>query len=135
MHAELSWLMCCSSWRKKRRWCLPPLYGMMLGCPYARSQVLQQQKEKVESVLPGKQQQALHSRVKVETMRDSLWEAEEAAIQAKAKLDEIDAAVRALGVFLFRAVLIHTACRYSSSKTCCRFQAFIDSMLKRAKST
>ena len=72
---------------------------MAPGCPYARSQVLLQQKEKVESVLPGKQQQALQSRVKVETMRDSLWEAEEAAIQAKAKLDEIDAAVRAVGIF------------------------------------
>ncbi len=108
---------------------------MAPGFPYARSQVLQQQKEKVESVLPSKQQQAQQSRVKVETMRDSLWEAEEAAIQAKAKLDEIDAAVRAVGNLLFRAALIDSACRYSSSKTCCRYQAFIDSMLRRAKST
>ena len=58
-------------------------------------QVLKQQKEGIQALLPAKQQQALQSRVNVETMRDSLWEAEEAAIQAKAKLDEIEAAVRA----------------------------------------
>ena len=56
--------------------------------------MLLQQKEGVEGILPVKQQQAQQSRIKVETMRDSLWEAEEAAIQAKSKLDEIDAAVR-----------------------------------------
>ncbi len=48
----------------------------------------------MEGILPVKQQQAQQSRIKVETMRDSLWEAEEAAIQAKSKLDEIEAAVR-----------------------------------------
>jgi hypothetical protein len=58
-------------------------------------QVLKQQAEGVRGLLPSKQQQAQRSRVKVETMRDSLWEAEEAAIQAKAKLDEIEAAVGA----------------------------------------
>ena len=58
-------------------------------------QVLKQQKEAVQALLPAKQQLAHQSRVNVETMRDSLWEAEEAAIQAKAKLDEIEAAVRA----------------------------------------
>ena len=57
-------------------------------------QVLLQQKEGVEGILPVKQQQAQQSRIKVETMRDSLWEAEDAAIQAKSKLDEIEAAVR-----------------------------------------
>ena len=56
--------------------------------------MLLQQKEGVQGILPAKQQHAQHSRIKVETMRDSLWEAEEAAIQAKAKLDEIEAAMR-----------------------------------------
>ncbi len=60
-----------------------------------RFQVLKQQADGVRGLLPSKQQQAQQSRIKVETMRDSLWEAEEAAIQAKAKLDEIEAAVRA----------------------------------------
>jgi hypothetical protein len=58
----------------------------------------------VRGLLPGKQQQAQQSRIKVETMRDSLWEAEEAAIQAKAKLDEVEAAVR-IFVALFANLL------------------------------
>ncbi len=76
-----------------------PPHLMKFGCSDALLQVLLQQKEKVESILPSKQLQAQQSRVKVETMRDSLWEAEEAAIQAKAKLDEINASVRVAVVF------------------------------------
>ena len=40
------------------------------GCTIEHLQVLQQQKDGVQALLPTKQQQALDSRNKVETMRD-----------------------------------------------------------------
>ena len=102
-------------------------------------QVLKQQAEGVRGLLPSKQQQAQHSRVKVETMRDSLWEAEEAAIQAKAKLDEIEAAVRTpiarAHLQRIRVVILFLPFRSLNSRTCCRFRVCTGWTLKRGKST
>ena len=97
-------------------------------------QVLKQQADGVQGLLPSKQQQAQQSRIKVETMRDSLWEAEEAAIQAKAKLDEIEAAVSALSFIGYGCMhaLIHSF-RSLNSRTYCKFQKCTGWMLKRAK--
>jgi hypothetical protein len=98
-------------------------------------QVLSQQRDGVIALLPTKQQQAQQSRVKVDLMRDSLWEAEEAAIQAKSKLDDIDAAVRFTSstIALFSESFLY--CRYWSSKICCKLPVSTGSMLKHVKST